>query len=595
MIWVNGNNITGLVRLSALAALLISLVYILGVGWHADVGVAQTAPETPLGVVLRANQEVPAVTSPSTAKGEGTVTVSADQTTISYTLTLTGPLTGDAQMAHIHAGATGSSGPVIFFLCAADPAAAPGVQPCPPAAGGEISGTLTEAEFMPQPDAGVATFADAVAALGRGGAYMNVHTVANSSGEIRGQIGSVGLGSVLSSAAESPPVTTPSSANGTFTVALLPDQSGIDYKLTLNGPFTGDPQVAHIHVGQPGAAGPPLFFLCAADPTASPGVQPCPPAAGGEISGTLTEAEFTPQPADGIETFSDAIDALLSGGAYVNVHTPANTSGEIRGQIGVAVQAELSSAAEVPPVTTPSTATGTALAVLNKDHSQIDYAMTLTGPFTGDPQVAHIHAGLPDASGPPIFFLCAVDPAASPGVQACPPAAGGMIIGTLTETELAPQPDAGVATFADAVAAMLRGGTYVNVHTPSNTSGEIRGQLDLVQPEAEPPVATVSFAMDIQPIFNNNCSCHLSGTPAGLSLAEGQAYANLVNVPSSQVPTLNRVTPGDPDNSYLFMKHSGAPGIVNSRMPLNNPTFFDENPDLLELERQWIQGGALDN
>jgi hypothetical protein len=459
----------------------------------------------------------------------------------------------------------------------------------------EISGTLTEAEFIPQPDAGVATFADAVAALSRGGTYMNVHTVANPSGEIRGQIGSVGLGAVLSSAAESPPVTTASVGTGAFTLALFPDHSGMGYKLTLTGPFTGDLQAAHIHVGQPGAAGPPLFFLCAADPTVSPGVQLCPPAAGDEISGMLTEAEFTPQPAAGIETFADAIDALLSGGTYVNVHTPANPSGEARGQIGVAVQAELSSAAEVPAVTAPSTATGTALAVLNKEHSQIDYAVTLTGPFTGDPQAAHIHAGLPDASGPVIFFLCAADPAASPGVPLCPPTAGGMISGALTETALTPQPGAGVATFADAVAMLLRGGTYVNVHTPSNPSGEIRGQMDLVQPTPEPPAATVSFAMNIQPIFNNNCSCHLTGAPAGLSLAEGQAYANLVNVLSSQVPTLNRVTPGDPDNSYLFMKHIGDPRIVGDRMPRNNPTFFDQNPDLLGLERQWILEGALEN
>jgi methylglyoxal synthase len=579
---------------SALAVLLISLVYVIGVGWHAAPAVAQTASETTLGVVLSANQEAPPVATPSTAKGAGIVTVSADQSTINYTLTLSGPFSGDPQAAHIHAGATGSPGPVIFFLCSSSATAPEGVQACPTAEGGELSGTLTEAAFMPQPDAGVATFADAVAALNRGGAYVNVHTEANTSGEIRGQVGPVGLGAILSSAAENPPVTVPSSATGAFTVALFPDRSGMDYKLTLSGPFSGDPQAAHIHAGPPDAAGPVIFFLCAADPTASPGVQACPPAAGGEISGMLTEAEFTPQPDAGIATFSDAIDALISGGAYVNVHTAANTSGEIRGQIGVAVQAVLSSAAEMPPATIPSTATGTALAVLNKDHSQIDYAVSLTGPFTGDPQAAHIHAGPPDASGPVIFFLCAADPAAAPDVQACPLAAGGDISGTLTEASLTPQPDAGVATFADAVAVLLNGGTYVNVHTPDNTSGEIRGQLELVQPE---PAADISFALDIQPIFNNNCSCHLvaEGAPAGLSLLEGQAYANLVNVPSSQVPTLNRVTPGDPDNSYLYMKHSGAPGIEGGRMPRGNETFFDDNPELLELERQWILGGALDN
>jgi hypothetical protein len=160
----------------------------------------------------------------------------------------------------------------------------------------------------------------------------------------------------------------------------------------------------------------------------------------------------------------------------------------------------------------------------------------------------------------------------------------------LTTASLVPRPDAGIATFADAVAMLLRGGMYINVHTPANPSGEIRGQLEPVQPALE-----VSFALDIQPIFNNNCSCHLFGTPAGLSLAADQSYTNLVGVPSTQVPGLNRVEPGDPDNSYLFMKHTGAPGIIGSRMPQDNPTFFEQNPDLLELERQWIRQGALNN
>jgi len=588
---VSGEKRIALLRLIALSALLIALIYVASVAWRPDPAVAQDASEIQLGVVLSANQEVPPVAAPSTAKGTGAITVSADQAMISYMLTLTGPFTGDPQQAHIHVGPTGSAGPVIFFLCSSLPDAPEGVQACPLAAGGEISGTLTEAALVPQLEAGVATFADAVAALSRGDAYVNVHTPANPSGEIRGQVGPVGLGAILSSAAEVPPVMAPSTATGTLTVALLPDRSGMDYTLTLSGPFTGDPQQAHIHAGLPSAPGPVIFFLCSSLPDAPEGVQACPLAAGSEVKGMLTEAEFTAQPDAGIATFSDAIDALISGGTYVNVHTVANPPGEIRGQIGVAVQANLSSEAEVPPVMTPTMATGTGLAVLNKDHSQIDYVVSLTGPFTGDPQQAHIHAGLPGAAGPVIFFLCASTPEAPEGVQACPLAAGGNISGTLTEAALMPQPDAGVMTFADAVAALLRGGTYINVHTPANGSGEIRGQLEPVQPEPEP----VSFAMDIQPIFNANCSCHLFDTPAGLSLAEGEAYANLVNVPSSQVPFLNRVTPRDPGNSYLYMKHVGAQGITGSRMPQGDPTFFDRNPELLKRERQWILEGALNN
>jgi cytochrome c5 len=109
----------------------------------------------------------------------------------------------------------------------------------------------------------------------------------------------------------------------------------------------------------------------------------------------------------------------------------------------------------------------------------------------------------------------------------------------------------------------------------------------------------VSFANDIQPIFTANCAkvgCHVGTSPqAGLNLEAGQAYSNLVNVLSSEMPSLARVEPGDPDNSYLYLKHSGAAGIVGSRMPLDNPNFFVNNPDLLDLEEEWIRQGALNN
>ena len=261
IIEMHGGKIAGVFRLGVPAALLISLVYVTNAIWQPDAVVAQGVTETQLGVALSANQEVPTVTSPSTAKGVGNVTVSADQTTINYSLTLTGPFTSDPVQAHIHAGRPGVAGPVIFFICSA---AQEGVQACPLAAGGEISGTLTEAEFMPRPEAGIETFADAVAAITGGNAYLNVHTTANASGEIRGQIGPVSLGALLSSAAEIPPVTTPSSATGTAAVAIAPDHASINYTLTLTGPFTGDPAQAHIHAGSPEVAGPVIFLLCAA-------------------------------------------------------------------------------------------------------------------------------------------------------------------------------------------------------------------------------------------------------------------------------------------------------------------------------------------
>jgi uncharacterized protein (TIGR03118 family) len=56
--------------------------------------------------------------------------------------------------------------------------------------------------------------------------------------------------------------------------------------------------------------------------------------ASGQFTTTLTAANFTPDAADGINTFADAAQAMLDGKAYFNLHTTQNPGGEIRGQIG---------------------------------------------------------------------------------------------------------------------------------------------------------------------------------------------------------------------------------------------------------------------
>ena len=99
-----------------------------------------------------------------------------------------------------------------------------------------------------------------------------------------------------------------------------------------------------------------------------------------------------------------------------------------------------------------------------------------------------------------------------------------------------------------------------------------------------------------QNIFNLDCAlsgCHAGTTPQqGQNLSEGQSFNNIVNVPSMEVPSLFRVNPGNPNESYLFLKITGAPLIVGSQMPLGRPTLSAEK---IEIIRQWIENGALDN
>ena len=120
----------------------------------------------------------------------------------------------------------------------------------------------------------------------------------------------------LTSAAEIP-VPTPTSASGTAQIVVFPAR--IDFQLSATS-MTGI-TMAHIHSGAVGVAGPVVVTLFqAGTPTGAVN--------GIFASGTLTAANL---PA-GV-TMESLKTLLLSGNAYVNVHTTANQTGEIRGQI----------------------------------------------------------------------------------------------------------------------------------------------------------------------------------------------------------------------------------------------------------------------
>ena len=99
-----------------------------------------------------------------------------------------------------------------------------------------------------------------------------------------------------------------------------------------------------------------------------------------------------------------------------------------------------------------------------------------------------------------------------------------------------------------------------------------------------------------QTIFTTSCAvsgCHAGPRPQQLmDLSAGQAFANLVGVPSRERPTLDRVVPGVPDASYLVWKIEGRPEITGARMPLGRPPLSAAQ---IALIRQWIAEGALDN
>ena len=70
-------------------------------------------------------------------------------------------------------------------------------------------------------------------------------------------------------------------------------------------------------------------------------------------------------------------------------------------------------------------------------------------------------------------------------------------------------------------------------------------------------------------VFTPVCTaCHVgAAAPLGFRLDEASAFAMLVNTPSVEVPSLMRVAPGQPDESYLIQKLEGH-AAVGGQMPL---------------------------
>ena len=114
----------------------------------------------------------------------------------------------------------------------------------------------------------------------------------------------------LSGASEVPPVTT--SGSGTFEMTVNPLAGRIDYTLDVTGVATVT--MAHIHRGPAGANGGVAYWLY--DATGARG-----PSGSFPVTGTI------------IVTSTSDLQLLLTQGLYVNVHTTAHPSGEVRGQI----------------------------------------------------------------------------------------------------------------------------------------------------------------------------------------------------------------------------------------------------------------------
>ena len=111
--------------------------------------------------------------------------------------------------------------------------------------------------------------------------------------------------------------------------------------------------------------------------------------------------------------------------------------------------------------------------------------------------------------------------------------------------------------------------------------------------EASAPIPPHLSAIETE-VFAHNCtfsSCHGGGSPEqGMSLV-APTYATLSGVPSTEVPTMMRIAPGNPDGSYLLQKISNPTPLDGVRMPPDQPLTANK----IEAIRSWIAAGAAND
>jgi hypothetical protein len=144
--------------------------------------------------ILRGVNETP---GPVATQAEGTfqATLSADGSTLSYTLTFSN-LNAPVLFSHIHFGLPRETGGVMVFLCGPAAGAAGGPPagfPNPPACpqSGTVTGSVTVANVVGPNSQGITPGADfnkVVQAIRGGVSYVNVHSTRSPVGEIRGVV-----------------------------------------------------------------------------------------------------------------------------------------------------------------------------------------------------------------------------------------------------------------------------------------------------------------------------------------------------------------------------------------------------------------------
>ena len=121
------------------------------------------------------------------------------------------------------------------------------------------------------------------------------------------------------------------------------------------------------------------------------------------------------------------------------------------------------------------------------------------------------------------------------------------------------------------------------------------GGVDETSADETGPLA-VDYEADVQPIWNGNCLCHMQNDEGVmqapvLTLNADLSFGELVGTASEQLPSMDRVTPAQPEESYLWHKLQGTHLDVGG-MGDSMPQVGQLQPDALAVIEAWIAAGA---
>ena len=486
-----------------------------------------------LSARMNGSEEVPAVIT--NAVGVAAITLNGRMDSISVNFTVTG-LSGNITGAHFHKGNPGSTGPVVFNLM-------------PFMSGTSAAGYITGSSLTPT------LLADFLA----GNLYVNIHTVANPNGEIRGQVipeADIQFVANLNGAQQNPAVTT--SGFGLATIALSKHSGKLMIKAVVTG-LSGAISGAHLHKAAIGVNGPVVLNLTT------------------DLSGNSVSKEVDP---------ADFLADLLAGNIYINFHTAANPDGEVRGQLltdkNFAFDAFINAEQEVPAGT--STGKGIANIKVSPTMDTVKIEIVFDG-LTSAPTGAHFHTGAAGVNGPVFYNLF-------PGL------AGNRITAMLTGANIPPA----------FIQNLLTGNFYINLHTSANPNGEIRGQIYRLLREGYsaiieggqevPAVASQARGTALVSVDRNQTDLHYmvvaNGiTPNGMHFHSGKTGEN--------GPVIFNITPVLVNNgAFGYWKSTDLnPFTIANSIAFRKDSIYinlhtDANPNG-EIRGQMIRGFDVDN